>query len=222
MSNHAPLEEAINPEIRTQLKAYWRQILALVVLALLVLASALWGMSFPGVDDYKLFSDPIAVLGGKPYIGLYSQFGLLLWAACAAICFFSATLLKEQADKKRFRQYLTACGALCVWLGLDDTYLFHENVPYRFGVREEVVMYLYIAIVLILFAVFYRTLLRTPYVFLGLTAVMFFFSVAGDFYGRYFRANGYLIEEWPKLAGLIFLTAYFYQTGRAVVRSDGD
>lgn len=208
----------MNLEVHSQLKVYWKQIIGVVLLSLIFLAFALWGMSFPGVDDYQLFSDPVDVLAGKPYIGIFSQIGLLLWAACAAIGFFSAALMKGQADKKAYRRYMMACGILCSWMAIDDAFLLHEYTPDYFAIEEAVVLGLYILIAFIFYMAFYRTILKTPFIFLGLTVTFLAFSMVSDFVARYISANPYLIEEWPKLAGLIFLTAYIYQTGKAVTK----
>ena len=57
-----------------------------------------------------LTRDPAAILDVPVYVGFLSQIGILLWAATAAICLFSAAVLWRREPVDSIARFLVCSG----------------------------------------------------------------------------------------------------------------
>ncbi|QPC82007.1 hypothetical protein G4Y79_20305 [Phototrophicus methaneseepsis] len=119
--------------------------------------------------------------GGVPfYTGFISNLGILIWMSAAAICYFTYLLLRSYPDHPA-RQFLLASSLLSFYLTVDDLFLLHDDVFLNYvGVSEPVVFTLYIVLVGIYFLSFRHLLRRSEYVLMLLAAIFFFISLAVD------------------------------------------
>ncbi len=147
------------------------------------------------------------------FVAALSNLGIVLWLSTAAVCVFTAILLRSVAGSPlRSSPYLYA-GLLTAALGLDDMVALHE-FTYTALVGERQVFAAY-ALVLVLFLIaFRRFLARTSLVLLGLALAGFAFSVVMD------RAlpGHHLFEDGSKLLGIAAWGTYFIGTAYRDVR----
>jgi len=77
---------------------------------------------------WKLAKDPSEVIGFPPYIGMLSNWSVILWVVAATICLFSAVLLKQQKASNSTFLFIAVSGGLSLLLGIDDLYLLHDQL----------------------------------------------------------------------------------------------
>lgn len=131
----------------------------------LAMAAALWA----GLTPTEMLRDPIMVAGGEPsqfYLGLFSNLGVVLWTAAAAICLFAGRQLTGGTDSQA-RQFLVYAGFFTLVLMLDDLFMLHEN----YG--ERLVYMLYGAGLLYYIVRFYKLILRLDVVLFVLCLPLF-------------------------------------------------
>ena len=117
-----------------------------LIVPVLAIAAALWA----GLSPTAVLLDPIIAAGGEKsqfYLGLFSNLGVVLWTAAAAICLFAGHELSDGADRPA-RHFLLYGGFFTLVLMLDDLFMFHENyagsviyVIYGIGLRFYVVRF---------------------------------------------------------------------------------
>src|SRR5262245_5975768 len=77
---------------------------------------------------WKLAKDPSEVMQFSPYIGMLSNWGVVLWMAAATICLFSSVLLKQQKASNSTLTFIAVSGGLSLLLGLDNLFLLHDRL----------------------------------------------------------------------------------------------
>jgi hypothetical protein len=111
-------------------RSYMRQTPGTVyTVALLVPALAMAAALWAGLKPTEMLWDPIMAAGGEPsefYLGLFSNLGVVLWTAAAAICLFAASEVTAGTDR-RARRFLLYAGLFTLLLMLDDLFMLHEN-----------------------------------------------------------------------------------------------
>lgn len=86
----------------------------------------------------NLFEDPAHELG--ILWGVFSYFGVLMWAAATACCAVAWTFLTRTSRSHRLRRWFLASTVLSGALTIDDTFLIHDLVlPEYAGIPELVV-----------------------------------------------------------------------------------
>jgi hypothetical protein len=136
-------------------------LMALLV-PVLAMAAALWA----GLTPTEMLRDPIMAAGGDQsefYLGLFSNLGVVVWTATAAICLFAGSELSD-ATNRRARHFLLYAGLFTLLLMLDDLFMLHEN----YGDRLLYVLY---AIGLLYYVIRFFGLI------LGLDVVLFALAV---------------------------------------------
>ena len=88
--------------------------------------------------------DPIAILGGHPFIGVMSNIGILFWSATAAICIFAS---KIYLDKTEFSTFLFFSGLLTLLLLFDDLFQLHERIDNYLYVHEYTAYVIYFILI---------------------------------------------------------------------------
>ncbi len=182
------------------------------------------------VSDVPLrsfFIDPVSEFSAPMYIGLVSNFGVVLWGSAASVCLFGGWLLRENSNSRPQAVFLVASGLISALLMFDDLYLLHEEIlPERLHIPQPLVFAAYGALIVAYLVRFRRLILESDFALLVLACGFFAASVAvdvfvkpeefllfGDFLGRH------LIEDGLKLLGIVGWTAYFWRLSTQTVRS---
>lgn len=218
ISNHM---KPVSP-LPAQLRALWPVIGLILFVSATFIGIALLLHAWKGVPVHELTMDPSAIMDGPPYLGFFSQVGILLWAATAAICILAATLVSQSGGGRVDAQFLYASGMLTIVLGIDDAFMLHEYVFPALGIAQELVLLAYGIFVLVYLFKFRQKILRTQYILLAMAFFFFALSIAGD---QHLIAlpgvDSYLLEDGAKLAGIISWLAYFSRTAVAAVLCRG-
>jgi hypothetical protein len=165
--------------------------------------------------------DPIQVLEGKPYVGVISNVGILLWTASASILFFSAILGTTLNIPKRLVQFLVYGGVLTSLMLMDDMFLFHDVIFPEYLNISQSFFYISYGIILIIYLYLYKSvLLTTDYILLLAAFGLFAASVAVDeFVENVVELPAeYLVEDSFKLLGIISWFAFFTRTCYVLVK----
>lgn len=94
-----------------------------------------------------LTRDPAAITQSRPYIGLLSMVGVMLWAAAVAVSLLGVAAIGQRAvrGQRQAILFLTASAAFSLILGIDDTLMLHEQIfPNRFNWPETTTYLAYI------------------------------------------------------------------------------
>ncbi len=187
-----------------------------VPVALIVIAVV--GLTIVQQLDIGQFTrDPAALTDSSPFIGLLSSIGVLFWAATAAICYFSALILWQQKQHSK-ALFLLAAGLITSLLLLDDLFMFHEVVfPMYLNFGEKITFVLYAAIVGSFLWGFRQQILGTDYTILLIALGLLGFSVLADRIFSDIGSWGYLVEDGPKLFGIVAWFAYWTLIARTTL-----
>ena len=138
-------------------------------IALLVPVLAIAAVMWAGLAPTEMLRDPIMVAGGEQsefYLGLFSNLGVVLWTAAAAICLFAASEMSAAPDRQA-RQLLLYAGLFTLLLMLDDLFMLHEN-------HAGALFYIMYAIGILYYVVrFFRLILQLDVVLFALTIPLF-------------------------------------------------
>ncbi len=158
-----------------------------------------------------LTRDPNAIASKPFYFGFFSQIGIFLWAATAAICFFSAKLIKRSQESLTIIRFLVAGGLLTLLLGLDDVFLIHENTEEYFGIPEKVVYATYAIFAISFVLTFSRFILKSNYILFGMALAFFGLSIVLDRFEEYLpdSVDLFLVEDGAKMIGIVSWFIYF-------------
>lgn len=202
---------------------------------------AIYGLTIAGlaglvvvhlISDIPLrvfFTDPVTEFSAPMYVGLVSNFGVVLWASAASVCLFGAWLLRNRPDAQEPAMFLASAGLLSTVLLFDDLYLLHEEiVPERLHIPQPLVLAGYALLVAWFLVRFRRLIEQTDFALLVLAGVWFAgsvlvdvlvtpeeFFIFGDFAGRD------LIEDGLKLLGIVSWTVYLWRSATQTVRAAG-
>lgn len=173
----------------------------------------------------KFFIDPVAEFNAPAYIGLMSNFGVVLWAFTAAVGLFGGWVLSGHSQSRKQAWFLGGAGLVSALLLFDDLYLLHEEIiPERLLIPQPVVLAVYGLVVLGFLYRFRDSILVSDYALLLLAGVFFAgsvlidvlvsneeFSIFGVVSGRH------LIEDGLKLLGIVAWSAYFWRVAHQAV-----
>lgn len=173
-------------------KEQWRYVGYSLGVGLMVLTVMVLGSIIQKVDISFMTRDVASIAQVSPLTGLLSNLGVLLWCATAASCGITAYVAWRTGDTSRARFFL-ASGVLTTYLLLDDFFLIHEHLAFRYlGLRERYVL-LFLAMALFAWLVGYRQAIqRTAYGYLFMALCFFALSVVVD---------GLLVRLFPDLDG---------------------
>jgi hypothetical protein len=159
-----------------------------------------------------LARDPADTKRFAPYIGMLSNWGVILWTATAVICLFSAVLLKQQKAPDVTRRFLMASGIFSLGLGIDDLFMLHDRLfPRMFHAPEIVFYFLYFLVFAAYLVYFIHQILKYDY--LLFMAAFIFFVFSRQFfiqipYFSQFNTTGDMLKYF----GIVFWLAFFYRT----------
>lgn len=172
---------------------------------------------------YELVADPGEIAKRPSHIGLFSQVGNLIWCATAAICLFSAAIVRTESSangKQRLFPFLLSAGLLSGQLLLDDLFQLHEKsgkilfgseapIPKAAQNFAEMLVFVIYGLLLIAFLVsFKKLILRSNFLFLRLAIIFFGFSIVVDMTPETLWGH-HTIEESAKLLGIFSWFTYF-------------
>lgn len=173
--------------------------------------------SVTGVDLADLTRDIAAVEDTHLYVGALSTTGLMLWAATAGICLLGAAVMSCFPNQRETTWFLFSAGMLTTLLGFDDAFLLHERVfPTYLGLPQKGVYLVYIGSILGFLLFFFKKILRTDFVLLGVSLVFMALSVGMDEFVPYSRFETF-VEDSCKFVGIVFWVTYFGWTARRLV-----
>lgn len=179
------------------------QVVAVLGLAVIPIALVAMVSLWYNIPLRNFVSDPVAILKKPFYFGLLSQLGIFIWAAMVAVCFLTANVLTLHAKKHPIRRFFLWSGLFVLLLGLDDAFLFHDQVlPKYLGIPEIFAYTLYAGLAVAYLWAFRKIILRSDYTFLALALVSFALSVGLDVFIHSYIA-AYLFEEGFKFIGLV-------------------
>lgn len=148
---------------------------------------------------------------------MMSNLGVMLWAATAAICGLTWSVLRQLADPRAV--FFAASGCFSAWLGLDDLFMLHEDVLHGFvGLPQTAPLLLYAAAAAVYFLTFVRTIVRTSFALLGLALAGLGASMAVDLFMSMSERETAL-EDGAKLIGITHWLAYFAHTAQRALRT---
>ncbi len=166
------------------------------------------------------FIDPVAEFNAPMYVGLISNFGVLLWCAAASICLLCGWIVFQSGDNRELAWFLICAGLVSALLMFDDLYLLHEEVlPDHLHIPQKIVFLAYGALVLGFLVRFRQMILNTEFMLLGLAFGFFAVSAVVDLFvtPEEFVVFGsipgrHVIEDGCKLLGIATWSAYFIRT----------
>ena len=206
-------------DLRTQ---FWRNRLPLALASVVGSLGILgiWILSaVTGVDLSDLTRDAVAVTDTHLYVGALSTTGIMLWAATAGVCLLSAAILSSLPQHRGAAWFLLWAGVLTALLGFDDAFLLHERVfPTYLGLPQNAVYLTYISMILGFLLFFFRRILRTDYVLLGVSLLFMALSVGMDEFIVYSRFETF-VEDSCKFVGIVFWLTYFGWTSNKLIRN---
>ncbi len=200
------------PAIKNQIFKIWRSAALSAVISLAGAAITVLVAGLTHNPIWKLAKDPAEVMQFPAYIGLLSNWGVLLWISAAAICLFSAIILKQQNGALATVRFIAISGVLSLILGVDDLYRLHDNIlPKLFHARERIFYILYLLILVAYLLYFLPKILEYDYLLLGAAFFLFgisrraFFTIPGF---DQFMTTGDMLKYF----GIVFWAAFFYRT----------
>ncbi len=175
------------------------------LLMLIFVVSVYWALKVPMSD---LTRDPVQLLNGRPYTGMLSNVGIMLWSATAGILLFTAVIVKTKRD----RWFLLLSFTFTLILLLDDLFLMHDMVfPEDLNISEYF-LYGFYAFLALLFVLFYTRyiLQQTPFPLLLMAFFLFALSISVDTIVKYIDLkHGFFIEDGSKFIGIVCWMVYF-------------
>ena len=187
------------------------------LLALFILAAITLSSVYMDIPIYKFMRDPSAITNASPFIGIISNFGVLLWCTSAAICLFSWIILSHRLYETEFSNFILCSGLMTVLLLIDDFFRLHEYIfPKFLGLPEKIVIMGYGTLVIIGFINFRKCILKTKFLILLVAIGFFGLSLGVDLFQKYIEQ---LVGQWRilfedgfKLLGIISWLGYFLRS----------
>jgi hypothetical protein len=164
-----------------------------------------------GDPIWMLTRDPADTRRFPPYIGMLSNWGVMLWTATAVICLFSAVLLKQQKAPHATFKFFVASGIFSLWLGIDDLFMLHDRLfPRMFHVPEILFYLLYFFVFAAYLAFFTSQIVKYDYL-LFVAAFLFFVTSRQFFFKIPFLGQFNTTGDMLKYFGIVFWLAFFYR-----------
>ena len=126
-----------------------------------------------GIPIATLTRDAAAAAHAPFYAGMVSNMGALFWSTAAAICLFSAALLRAWSDKSDKSKknghtdsalFLLFSGLITTLLMLDDVFFLHEEIiPNVLGISQKRVYAGYGLLMCVYLVRFRATILNTEF-----------------------------------------------------------
>lgn len=169
-----------------------------------------------GTGIESLFSDPFD--SGIPYLGWLTSISEILWCAVISICIFTLIIISRnnqslQINKQEnsSQKFLLVSILLMSLLYIDDRFRLTLILCHLAKANIKSIIYLGYGSLLILYAKHWWYKIKiTPYLPLLICFFLFAFSSFIDVAPLHGRGVHAMLEDGPKLIGLINLTIYFW------------
>ncbi len=215
-----PIREAIVDKALAQISKLKLLLMLVYIPVLLGLAGLVVVHVVADIPLRWFFIDPVAEFNSPMYIGLVSNFGVLLWCAAASVCLFGGWLILAFSHKRELAWFLICSGFVSTVLMLDDLYLLHEEVlPDHLFIPQKLVFAGYGGLILAFLIRFRQMILGTDFMLLALAFGFFSISVFVDLFvtpEEFFIFGSLpgrdLIEDGFKLLGITTWAVYFIST----------
>jgi hypothetical protein len=151
------------------------------------------------------------------YAGMLTYVDIILWCATAAICFFSAAVLKGDAMVRDWRFFLIVSGLFTSLLMCDNLFQMHIFFyPVLFHLSTYFVYGAYGLFVLWYLLYFKKQILETEFLLLSFSLVFFALAIIFDALPILPRGST-SFSDGLKLFGIVNWLVYFSRTCRNVV-----
>jgi hypothetical protein len=195
----------------------WRQarglaplLAALYVPATALLLAALVASHVKRLSFGVFTSDPTAIVGASPLIGVLSSIGVLGWCATASLCLFTWGVTRRQVAGRLGDVFLLIPGLLTTALMMDDLFEIHETLAPRYiGGPDGLLIVPHVLVAVGWAVAFRRRILRTEYVLLLIAAGGLAVSVVVDALPEAPYDSRYLLEDGFKFLGIVGWLGYF-------------
>jgi hypothetical protein len=159
------------------------------------------------------------LIGNLPsYAGILSTMGNILLAAAAAICFYTAWVLRADGPQKRWKRFLFMTALLTVMLMLDGLFQMHRIFyPQVLHLPTIFVFGFYGLFVIGLLGYFREQIRETEFLVLALALIFFFLAVVFDMISLLPRGNT-AFSDGLKLFGIVNWVIYFVRSSRKVLQ----
>jgi hypothetical protein len=165
--------------------------------------------------------DPVQIFKGKPYIGILSNMGILLWCATSTIILYSSLICRILKRSPTETNFLFFSGLLSIFLMIDDLFLLHDVIfPKYLMINQKLFYLVYGFSVIAIFIRYYRIMLNTDYVLLMIAFILLGLSAITDVLlamGLHFK-HEYGYEDSFKFLGIIAWFSYFSRTAFKFVK----
>lgn len=194
-----------------------KRIAGIVLLpGLMLIAAGVWAAT-TGQSVGLLTRDVASIAQVHPLVGALSNVGMILWASAAAICVFSAGVVRG-GEGHGEAWFLFSSGGISFVVLLDDMFLIHEDLAGRYlGMGQVQILGAYGTIILAYLIVFRQRILGTSYPLLLLSILFFVVSVALDQVGFHLGNWHLLWEDGAKFVGQFLWLGYFAYTSHALL-----
>jgi hypothetical protein len=187
------------------------------------------------IPMYELVADPAEIAHKPPYMGLFSQIGILIWSGTFCICWFTASLLgkdKTGVNSVSWAEFFWSSGGLSLLVLLDDWLQIHEYIPVLLGLASdpagvprflqnaiEFVVYILYAVIFAAYVWRYRSrIMQGNLVPVIITIVFMGLSVLIDIFPHDHLRSHDLLEEGSKLIGTVSWFNYFFLVSQKRLR----
>jgi hypothetical protein len=168
-----------------------------------------------GTGIESLFSDPFD--SGIPYLGWLTSISEIMWCAVISICVFTLIIISRNNKSSQItwqesssQKFLLVSILLMSLLYIDDRFRITLILCYLAKANIKIIIYLGYGSLLILYAKhWWYKIKMTPYLPLLICFCLFAFSSFIDVAPLHGRGVHAMLEDGPKLIGLINLTIYF-------------
>ncbi len=204
----------MNTQMFSHFKKLIRFFLLLYFLPLLLLLSVVFVSSQMDISLAMFTRDPASIGRIHPFMGIVSNFGVILWTAAAAICLFNWALFRHGFNEVKFSKFLLYSGLLTTLLLFDDFFLLHEIIfPNIFAINEKIVFLIYGCLILCWIVAFKECILKTEFLILIIALCFFGLSMFIDMFQNHIQSfignSRILFEDGFKLLGITSWLGYF-------------
>ncbi|SLN59985.1 hypothetical protein ROA7450_03110 [Roseovarius albus] len=184
-----------------------REVVLIFAICILALSAVVAFGHLTGTKISHLTKDPLVVTKGRVYLGMQSNFGVLIWWSGAVIGLFTALLLRQRLASS----FLFHLSLFTAFLTLDDMFMFHERIwPSITGLSETRLFLVYFLWATLIFFLGRKDIVRAPVLSLIVSVVFFALSVGLDRLPNSQLQT--LFEDGAKFIGQVFWTLFIIRT----------
>jgi hypothetical protein len=173
-----------------------------------------------GVSPSDLTRDTAAVSGGRPWYGLFSLLGLIVWGAAAGACIAAALVCRAAGAPSEGVLFMQSTAAFTALLAVDDALQLHEDVfPRSLGVPEIVVKLILCLVALAWLVRFRAAIVESDLLLLGFAVLFLGASLVAD---AALEPVGLpiVVEDFFKYVGLAAYASWCFSAARKMLQSD--